>query len=523
MNLVDSHCHLNYEGLVDQQAAVLERARQAGITAFLNISTRQSEWSDVVATATREPDVWATVGIHPHEADQHADLGESVLRAATQDPRVIGLGESGLDYHYDRSDRAVQRDLFRMHIRVARETGLPLVIHTRDAEEDTAAILADEMGQGAFPALIHCFTASAAFGRKVLELGLTISISGIVTFKNAAELQDFAREIPRDRLAGRDRQPLPGAGAASRPHMRAGLRARYRALPGRAARRAARGARRLHVGQLLRPVRQGSRYRRPESGSRVKLIMLGSGTSTGVPRIGNDWGECDPADPKNRRTRVSVIVENDAGARLLVDTSPDLRRQLLDARIDRVDAVFWTHDHADHCHGIDDLRPLRFGRTAPLPGFADERTVRRLRQRFGYVFKGQHGYPSIVELAALDHVKILVGFGIDHVAMPHGPSISTGYRFEADGKSIGYATDFSEITDEMLALFSGIDILVTDCLRRESHPTHASLATALEFAERTGARCAVLTHLDKSMDYEAVSAEVPGNVIVGYDGLELSG
>lgn len=198
--LVDSHCHLNYEGLVDNQSAVLERARAAGVGAFLNISTRQSEWADVVATAEREPDVWATVGIHPHEADQHADLGESVLLRATEALRVIGIGESGLDYHYDRSDRGVQRDLFRMHIRVARATGLPLVIHTRDAEEDTAEILAEEMGKGAFPALIHCFTASADFGRKVLELGLTISISGIITFKNAKELQEFAREIPSGRL-----------------------------------------------------------------------------------------------------------------------------------------------------------------------------------------------------------------------------------------------------------------------------------------------------------------------------------
>ena len=198
--LVDSHCHLNYEGLVEEQGAVLERARAAGVDAFLNISTRQSEWEAVVATARREPDVWATVGIHPHEADKHADLGEAVLLEATRDPRVIGIGESGLDFYYDKSDREVQRALFRMHIRVARATGLPLVIHTRDADDDTAAILGEEMGKGAFPALIHCFTASAAFGRTVLDLGLSVSISGIVTFKNAAQLQEFSREIPRNRL-----------------------------------------------------------------------------------------------------------------------------------------------------------------------------------------------------------------------------------------------------------------------------------------------------------------------------------
>jgi TatD DNase family protein len=198
--LVDSHCHLNYEGLVEQQPEVLARARAAGVAAFLNISTRLSEWGAVVGTAEREPDVWASIGIHPHEADQHADLGEAALLEAAAHPRVIGIGESGLDYYYDKSDRAVQRALFRTHIAVSRQTGLPLIVHTRDAEDDTAAILAEEMEQGAFPALIHCFTASGGFGRKVLDLGLTISISGIVTFKNAREIQDFVPEIPADRL-----------------------------------------------------------------------------------------------------------------------------------------------------------------------------------------------------------------------------------------------------------------------------------------------------------------------------------
>jgi TatD DNase family protein len=198
--LIDSHCHLEYKGLVEDQAGVLARAREAGVGAFLNISTRQSEWEQVVATAAREPDVFASVGIHPHEADAHHDLGRSVLLEATAHPRVIAIGETGLDYYYDHSDRDTQKRLFRMHIDVARETQLPLIIHTRDAEDDTFAILAEEMEQGAFPALIHCFTASAEFGAKVLELGLTISLSGIVTFKNAKTLQDVAKIVPDDRL-----------------------------------------------------------------------------------------------------------------------------------------------------------------------------------------------------------------------------------------------------------------------------------------------------------------------------------
>lgn len=198
--LVDSHCHLEYEGLVEDQAAVLERARAAGVVAMLNISTRRSEWDRVVGTARREADVYASIGIHPHNADEHADLSTDELVAATQDPKVIGIGETGLDYYYDHSDRSMQQALFRRHIAASRETGLPLIIHTRDAEEDTLAILAEELGKGAFPALIHCFTASAEFGARILQLGLSISLSGIVTFKNARELQDFARTVPEDRL-----------------------------------------------------------------------------------------------------------------------------------------------------------------------------------------------------------------------------------------------------------------------------------------------------------------------------------
>jgi TatD DNase family protein len=198
--LVDSHCHLEYRGLVEDREGVLARARAAGVGAFLNISTRQSEWDQVVGTAAREADVFASVGIHPHEADAHQDLGRAALLEATRHPKVIAIGETGLDYYYDKSDREAQKSLFRMHIDVARETQLPLVIHTRDAEEDTHAILVEALRKGAFPALIHCFTASADFADKVLALGLTISLSGIVTFKNARDLQEIAKIIPEDRL-----------------------------------------------------------------------------------------------------------------------------------------------------------------------------------------------------------------------------------------------------------------------------------------------------------------------------------
>lgn len=253
----------------------------------------------------------------------------------------------------------------------------------------------------------------------------------------------------------------------------------------------------------------------------MKLVVLGSGTSTGVPRIGNDWGDCDPEEPRNRRTRVAIVVEGNDGARLLVDTPTDLRQQLLATQIARIDGVVWTHDHADHTHGIDDLRPLRMGRGAPIPGYAADETVRRLRQRFGYVFAGQFGYPTICNLDNLDRVRMVAGIGITHCQMPHGPAQTTAFRFDQDGKSIGYATDFSAITGEMVALFDRVDVLVVDALRRQPHPTHAHLAMSLELIEACRANRAVLTHLDKSMDYRTLCDETPGHVEPGYDGLEI--
>ena len=257
----------------------------------------------------------------------------------------------------------------------------------------------------------------------------------------------------------------------------------------------------------------------------MKVTILGCGTSTGVPRLGGefgaDWGHCDPKEPKNRRTRVAILLESDAGKRILVDTPTDLRAQLLANDVHRLDAVFWTHDHADHCHGIDDLRPLRYGRAGPISGFAASETVRRLRQRFGYVFAGQFGYPTLVSLENLDNLRLCEGYRVEHTQMPHGPAQSTGFRFDCDGKSVCYMTDFSEITRDMVDLCEDADLLVVDCLRRDPHPTHAHLGMSLELAERAGVGRTVLTHLDKSMDYTTLSGEVPQGVEVAYDGMVL--
>lgn len=200
MKLADSHCHLNYKGVAEVQGDVLARARDTGVVAMLNISTRESEWDAVVATAEREADVWATVGIHPHEADQHPDVDTARLVARASHPRVVGIGESGLDYYYDHSDRNAQQASFRSHLAACRQTGLPIVVHTRDAEEDTAAILRDELGKGTFSGVLHCFTGSAQLARIALDLGFYISISGIVTFKSAQALQAVAKDLPKERL-----------------------------------------------------------------------------------------------------------------------------------------------------------------------------------------------------------------------------------------------------------------------------------------------------------------------------------
>jgi TatD DNase family protein len=200
VKLIDSHCHLNYEGLVDRQSEVLDHARERGVSGFLNISTRQREWGQIIAVAEREPDVWASVGVHPHEADAHPDLGAAALIEAADHPRVIAIGECGLDYYYDKSDRQAQRERFEAHIDAARQTGLPLVIHTREAEDDTAEILSAAVREGGVTGVLHCFTGSAELARKGLDLGFYVSLSGIVTFKNAQDLQATAKWLPADQM-----------------------------------------------------------------------------------------------------------------------------------------------------------------------------------------------------------------------------------------------------------------------------------------------------------------------------------
>jgi phosphoribosyl 1,2-cyclic phosphate phosphodiesterase len=252
----------------------------------------------------------------------------------------------------------------------------------------------------------------------------------------------------------------------------------------------------------------------------VKLRILGCGTSSGVPRVGNDWGDCDRDEPRNRRRRVSILVEYEQ-TKILVDTGPDLREQLLDAHVNKIEAVVWTHDHADHCHGIDDLRQLYHARRAPVTGYARPYTLDLLRKRFSYIFAGEYGYPSVATGNVLPNHINIGGISMRAVDQPHGPITSAGLRFDAGGAAIGYSTDFNDLTDDMAALFEGLDLWVVDALRRKPHPTHSSLADTLEWVRRLAPKRAVLTHMDSSMDYRTLCDELPDGIEPGYDGMEI--
>ncbi len=253
----------------------------------------------------------------------------------------------------------------------------------------------------------------------------------------------------------------------------------------------------------------------------MKVRILGCGTSSGVPRVGNDWGDCDPGEPRNRRRRVSILVEHE-GVRILVDTGPDLREQLLDARVSDVDAVIWTHDHADHCHGIDDLRQVYHARGTPVAGYARPDTLETLKVRFGYAFEGKGGYPPVATANILPDNLEIGELRIRVVDQPHGSITSAGIRFDAGGASVGYSTDVNGLTDAMVALFAGVDLWIVDALRRRPHPSHASLSETLGWIATVQPCHAILTHMDQSMDYRSLVAELPAGVEPGYDGQEIA-
>jgi len=252
----------------------------------------------------------------------------------------------------------------------------------------------------------------------------------------------------------------------------------------------------------------------------VKLRILGSGTSSGVPRIGNDWGACDPTEARNRRTRASLLVASEH-SRVLVDTSPDMRAQLLDANVAEVDAVIWTHDHADHCHGIDDLRQLFHAKGRAIDGFARPQTLESLQLRFGYAFFGRDGYPPSVTGRILEDRLDIGDLAISIVDQPHGNITSAGLRFDLNGKSAGYSTDINAMTNDVAKMFEGLDVWIVDALRERPHPTHTHLGQTLAWIEQLKPDRAVLIHMDQSMDYASLLRTLPDRVEPGYDGLEI--
>ena len=252
----------------------------------------------------------------------------------------------------------------------------------------------------------------------------------------------------------------------------------------------------------------------------MRVTILGCGGSGGVPLLGLGWGACDPANPRNRRRRVSILVEQ-GDATILVDSSPDLRQQLLDAGCDRLDAVLFTHDHADHSHGIDDLRFVKRPSGGPLPAYGDAATLATLAGRFDYIFRQKEIGSGILYRPFLERRQLagpfaVAGLPVTPFEQDHGYDTKTvGYRIG----NMAYSTDVVGLSDAAFEVLAGLDLWVVDCLRFEPHPTHAHFDLTMQWIERARPRRAVLTHLNHMVDYDVLAARCPPGVEPGYDGL----
>ena len=231
----------------------------------------------------------------------------------------------------------------------------------------------------------------------------------------------------------------------------------------------------------------------------MKVRILGCGTSTGVPKIGNEWGLCDPAEPRNARLRTSILVES-AGERMLVDCGPDLRQQLLSAEVSRLDGVIVTHIHGDHCHGIDELRPVAQATGGPVPLYARGEVLQELQGRFAYVFQRSDFYRPIAEARELGEDLRFGQCRATFVDQPHGSVKSLGLRFDEGGFSLGYAVDFSDLSDEMANLYEGVKVWIADCLTRKPHPTHMHLDGLLSAARDLRVGQLYLVHMGNGLD-----------------------
>lgn len=253
----------------------------------------------------------------------------------------------------------------------------------------------------------------------------------------------------------------------------------------------------------------------------MKVTILGCGTSSGVPRIGPDWGACDPAEPRNRRRRASILVEH-AGVTVVVDTGPDFRMQMLDAGVSRLDAVLLTHDHADHAHGIDDLRQFFHLSRRPVDCFASAATWAVLEPRFAYIFAGTAFYPATAVAHVMPPVLTLGGLAITPFDQDHGNVVSLGFRFEGGGRALAYSTDVKGLPPSAHPALQDLDLWVVDALRAAPHPTHSHLAQTLGWIDTFRPARAVLTHMDQSLDYATLAAALPAGVEPGYDGLTIT-
>ena len=403
---------------------------------------------------------------------------------------------------------------------------MPLVIHARDADEDVAAILEEEMAKGAFPAVLHCFTGGAELARRGLALGLYISFSGILTFKKSDALREIAADVPLDRLLVETDAPYlaPGKYRGKRNEP---------AYVVRHGRRARQGEGRYRSTELARATTENffRLYAKAPRAARSPHEPHASRCSAPAPRAACRASATSgaPAIRPIRRTGGgaarcwSSASARAAARRVLVDTPPDLREQLLDARVETLDGVLFTHDHADHTHGIDDLRGVFFNMRRRIHVYADARRARPWKAASTTASRRRRArlYPAILQahdISPPEPVRI-DGAGGAIEAVPilqeHGDVASLGFRFG----NVAYSPDISGIPESSLPLLQGLDLWIVDALRPMPHPSHFTVKQALDWIERLGVKRAILTHMTVELDYEALRRELPPHVEPAYDGM----
>ena len=463
---------------------------------IVTISTRVKKHGDLLAIAERFPDVYCSVGTHPHNAHEELDITTADLVARTRHPKVVAIGEAGLDYHYDYSPRDAQERGFRNHIAAARETGLPLVIHSREADDDMARILEEETGKGAFPAVLHCYTGGPELAAAPSRSGCRSRSPASSPSRNpttcAPSRRRCRRTVSWSKPTRRISRPASiAASATSRPMW-------WR--PPKCWRKSAacqlRRARAADHRQFLPAVQQGAAARRrsPDKFRQAAHVSARPHDAAGLPFSAaahpaacrgrrSAGASAIPNNPKNRRRRTSFLVERrtaDGVTRVLVDTSPDLREQLLDANVDWLDAVLYTHEHADHTHGIDDLRGLFINRRKRVPVWLDERVSQIMHARFGYCFAAAPGseYPPMVREHRMEAVQAGHGRGAGRHRSPPCPSSSsmaTSPRSASASARLAYSCDLSGLPPDSVAALAGLDVWIVDALRDKPHPSHLSV------------------------------------------------